>query len=178
MSADQTEINKATVQRFADAANTHDPELISKTVDEIFDPNIKSGTPMPIEAAGLEGVKHVFATLHQAFPDLHISIEDMIAEQDKVVTRERITGTHRGSYMGLPATGKQVAYNEITVSRFADGRIVEAWAVVDILSVMKQLGAIPTGPKALMILLARRLAARVSPGRRRPVSEPQPARPR
>ena len=73
----------------------------------MIDPNIKSGTPMPIEANGAQGVKEVFATLHEAFPDLHISIEDLIAEGDKVVARERITGTHRGYYMGLPATGKR-----------------------------------------------------------------------
>ena len=117
MTTDQTEINKAIVTRFAHAAKSHDPELISKAVDEIFDPNWRAGTQMPIEATGLEGVKNVFATLHQAFPDLHISIEDLIAEGDRVVTRERITGTHSGNYMRLPATGKQVAYNEITVAR-------------------------------------------------------------
>jgi steroid delta-isomerase-like uncharacterized protein len=146
MSANQTEINKAAVRRFADVTNTHDPQLISKAVDEVFDTNMRAGTQMPIEADGPEDVKRVFATLHAAFPDLHISIEDVIAEGDRVVCRERITGTHSGSYMGLPATGKNVAYNEITIARFADGRIVETWGVVDMLSLMKQLGAIPTGP--------------------------------
>jgi steroid delta-isomerase-like uncharacterized protein len=134
------------VERFADAANTHDPDLISKAVDEMFDQDVRAATPMPIEASGPEGVRNVFATLHQAFPDLHISIEDLIGEGDKVVTRERITGTHRGNYMGLPATGKQVAYDEIMIARFADGRIVEYWGVVDVLSLMKQLGASPAGP--------------------------------
>jgi predicted ester cyclase len=66
----------------------------------------------------------------------------MIAEGDRVVCRERITGTHRGDYMGLPATGKRVEYNEIVIGRFADGRIVETWGVVDVLSLMKQLGAL------------------------------------
>jgi steroid delta-isomerase-like uncharacterized protein len=134
------------VERFADAANTHDPDLISKAVDEMFDQDVRAATPMPIEASGPDGVRNVFATLHQAFPDLHISIEDLIGEGDKVVTRERITGTHRGNYMGLPATGKQVAYDEIMIARFADGRIVEYWGVVDVLSLMKQLGASPAGP--------------------------------
>jgi steroid delta-isomerase-like uncharacterized protein len=143
MSTDQTEINKAAVRRFADVTNTHDPELISTVVDEVFDPNMRAGTQMPIEANGPDDVKRVFATLHAAFPDLHISIEDMIAEGDRVVCRERIIGTHRGDYMGLPATGKNVAYNEITIARFGDGRIVETWGVVDVLSLMKQLGAIP-----------------------------------
>lgn len=147
MSVDQIEANKAALQRFADAANTHDPDLISEAVDEIVDPDVRAVIPMPIEAKGPEGVKHVFATLHEAFPDLHISVEDVIAEGDKVVARERITGTHRGDYMGLPATGKQVAYNEIVIARFADGRIIETWGVVDVLSLMKQLGAVPEGPR-------------------------------
>ncbi len=164
MSAHETEANKATVKRFADAANTHDPDLICKAVDEIFDPDMRAGTPMPIEATGPEGVKNVFATLHQTFPDLHISVEDLIAEGDKVVARERITGTQRGSYMGLPATGKQVAYNEITIARFADGRIVEYWGVVDMLSLMRQLGAIPAGPGQPSVDASHAAA-----------SEPQPA---
>lgn len=146
MSTGQTEINKAAVKRLADAANSHDPERISATVDEIFDPNWRAGGQMPIEANGPQDIKDVFATLHQAFPDLHISVEALIAEGDEVVCRERITGTHRGSYMGLPATGKKVAYNEITIARFAEGRIIETWGVVDVLSLMKQLGAIPARP--------------------------------
>lgn len=144
---DQTEINKAAVKRSLDAANTHDPKLISKAIDDIFDPDWRAGTQMPIEAHGPDGIKSVFAILHEAFPDLHISIEDLIAEGDKVVARERITGTHRGNYMGrLPATAKRVEYNEMTISRLANGRIVESWGVVDVMSLMRQLGAIPTGP--------------------------------
>jgi steroid delta-isomerase-like uncharacterized protein len=164
LSTDETEINKAAVKRFAEAANTHDPELISRAVDEVFDANWRAGWQMPIEANGLQGVKNVFATLHAAFPDLHISLEDLIADGDKVVTRERITGTHRGNYMGVPATGKQVAYNEIVIARFADGRIVESWGVVDVLSLMRQLGAIPAGP-----------GQPESGARREATSEPQPS---
>jgi hypothetical protein len=160
---DQTEINKATLKRFADAANSHDPERISTAADQAFDRNVQAGTPMPIEANGAPGVKNVFATLHEAFPDLHISIEDLIAEGDKVVTRERITGTHRGNYMGLPATGKKVAYNEIIIARFANGRIVETWGVVDVLSLMKQLGALPDGLGGPGVEAARDAASQPQP---------------
>jgi steroid delta-isomerase-like uncharacterized protein len=140
----QTEAHKTAIKRFVDAVNSHDPDLLSRAVDELVDPNMKSRNPMPIDSTGSEGVKKVFRTLHEAFPDLHISVEDLIAEGDKVVARERITGTHRGSYLGLPATGRRVAYNEITVSRFENGRVVEAWAVVDAMSLMGQLGSVPT----------------------------------
>jgi predicted ester cyclase len=83
--------------------------------------------------------------LLRGLPDLHLTIEDLIAEGDKVVSRNVVTGTHQGEYMGLPPTGKSVTYNEIFIVRFANGRIAETWGVVDVLSQMRQLGAIPGG---------------------------------
>jgi predicted ester cyclase len=74
-----------------------------------------------VEATGAQKLKEVFARLHRAFPDLHVTVEDLIAEGDKVVARDSVTGTHRGEYMGLPPTGKSVTY-EIFIVRFADGR--------------------------------------------------------
>jgi predicted ester cyclase len=67
----------------------------------------------------------------------------VIAEGDKVVVRNTVTGTHQGEYRGVPATGKSVTYNEIFVVRFAGRRIAEIWGVVDVLSQLKQLGLIP-----------------------------------
>ena len=87
----------------------------------------------------------MFRRLHRAFPDLHVTIEDLIAEGDKVVSRNTVTGTHDGEYMGVPPTGRPVTYDEIFVVRFAGGRIAETSGVVDVFSQMKQLGAIP-GP--------------------------------
>jgi predicted ester cyclase len=84
----------------------------------------------------------VFARLHRAFPDLHITVDDLIAEVDKVVGRSSVTGTHQGEYMCLPPTGKSVTYNEIFIVRFVNGRIAETWGVVDVLSQMKQLGMV------------------------------------
>jgi predicted ester cyclase len=75
----------------------------------------------------------------------------MIAEGDKVVTRNSVTGTHRGEYMGIPPTGKSVTYNEIFIFRFRNGRVAESWGVVDVLLQMRQLGAIPTKEAALPI---------------------------
>jgi steroid delta-isomerase-like uncharacterized protein len=135
--------NEATVRRFRDAANTGDAELISKTIDELVEPDALIRTPLPLETTGAEALKEVFARLHRVFPDLHITIEDLIAEGDKLVSRNTVTGTHQGEYMGIPPTGKSVTYNEIFIARFAGGRIAETWGVVDVLSQMKQLGAIP-----------------------------------
>jgi steroid delta-isomerase-like uncharacterized protein len=102
-------------------------------------------TPLPIDATGAELAKEVFARLLRAYPDLHITIEDLVEEGDKLVMRNTVTGTHQGQYMGIPPTGKSVTYNEIFIFRFAGGRIAETWGVVDVLSQMRQLGAIPGG---------------------------------
>jgi steroid delta-isomerase-like uncharacterized protein len=131
------------VRRFCDAANTGDAELISKTIDEIVEPDALVRSPLPTDATGAELLKEVFARLLRAYPDLHITVDDLIEEGDKVVMRDTVTGTHQGEYMGIPPTGKSVTYSEIFIARFAGGRIAETWGVVDVFSQMKQLGVIP-----------------------------------
>jgi steroid delta-isomerase-like uncharacterized protein len=143
MSTAQPTSNKATLNRFHDATNTGDAELISKTIDEIVEPNVLFHAPVPMDATGAQALKQVWAVLLRAFPDLHVAVEDVIAEGDKVACRNTVTGTHQGEYMGLPPTGKSVTYNEIFIVRFAGGRIAEIWGVVDVLSQMRQLGTIP-----------------------------------
>jgi steroid delta-isomerase-like uncharacterized protein len=146
MSVLQETSNKAAFRRFIDAANTGDLERLSQAIDELIEPHAMLRTPMPTEATGSQLAKEVFARLLEAYPDLHITIEDLIEEGDKVVARNTVTGTHRGDYMGIPPTGKSVTYNEIFIGRFADGRIAETWGVVDVLSQLRQLGAGPGGP--------------------------------
>jgi steroid delta-isomerase-like uncharacterized protein len=143
MSTAQQTSNKATVRRFRDAINSGDAELLSETIDELVDPDALIRTPLPIETTGAEAVKEVFARLLHAYPDLHITIEDLVEEGDKVVMRNTVTGTHRGEHMGVPPTGRSVTYNEIFIFRFAGGRVAETWGVVDVLSQMRQLGALP-----------------------------------
>jgi steroid delta-isomerase-like uncharacterized protein len=145
MSTDQATRNKATLTRFQDALSSGDWDLASKTIDDVVEPDALIRTPLRIEATGAELLKEVFARLHRAFPDLHVAVEDLIAEGDKVVARNTVTGTHQGEYMGLPPTGKSITYNEIFIVRLADGRIAETWGIVDVLSQMRQLGAIPGG---------------------------------
>ncbi len=134
--------HKDACRRFHAAVNTGDPELISKTIDEVFHPDALIRTPVPIDLTGAAIVKEVFARLRRAFPDLHVAIEDLIAEGDKVVSRNVVTGTHQGDYLGLPATGRSVTYNEIFILRFVDGKVAETWGVVDVLSQMMQLGLV------------------------------------
>jgi hypothetical protein len=131
MSTDQAASNKAAFRRLCDVVNTRDAEHISKVIDEAVDADAVIRTPMPVEATGPQLAKQVFEALLEAFPDLHITIEDLIAEGDKVVARNLVTGTHQGEFMGRPATGESVAYNEIFIFRFANGRIAESWGIVE-----------------------------------------------
>jgi steroid delta-isomerase-like uncharacterized protein len=148
MSSVQTVSNKATFKRFHEAFNTGEVAHISKIIDETVEPDVQFHAPIPLAATGPQAIKQVVARLHQAFPDLHVALEDLIAEGDKVVGRQTVTGTHRGEYLGLPPTGKSVRYDEIFIFRFARGRIAEIWGVVDVLSQMTQLGMIPAGRNA------------------------------
>ena len=135
--------NKATFRRFVEAVNTRDVELISKTIDEVVEPDVRIRTPLPVGATGAQAAKQVWAILLRAFPNIHVTVEDLIAEGDKVVARNSVTGTHQGEYMGRPPTGKSIRYNEIFIVRLAGGRIAETWGIVDVLAQMRQLGAIP-----------------------------------
>jgi steroid delta-isomerase-like uncharacterized protein len=143
MSTAEELTNKATFQRFHEAANTGDVAHLAKTIDEIVAPDAVIRTPLPIDATGAELLKQVWAMLLRVYPDIHLTVEDVIAEGDKVVARNTVTGTHRGEFMGVGPTGKSVTYSEIFIFRFADGRVVETWGVVDVYAQMKQIGVIP-----------------------------------
>jgi predicted ester cyclase len=145
MSTVQQTGNKATFRRLHDATNTGDLELIATTIDELVAPDAVIHTPLPIEATGPQLLKEAFTSLLRAYPDLHVTVEDVIEEGDKLVARNTVTGTHQGDYMGVSPTGKPVTYREIFIARFAGGRIAETWGVVDVFSQLKQLGAIPGG---------------------------------
>ena len=92
---------------------------------------------------GLESYKQFLSMYLTAFPDLYFTIEDEIAEGDKVVARNTWSGTHKGDFMGIPPTGKQVTVTGITIARFANGKGVEIWLDADELGMMQQLGVIP-----------------------------------
>jgi predicted ester cyclase len=143
MSTTETNSNKLAFRRFCDAMNTGDAELISQTIDEMVAPDAVIRTPLPIDATGAQKLKQVFTLLHRVYSDLQITVEDLIAEGDKVVGRNSVTGTNNGEFMGRAPTGKSVTYDEIFIFRFTEGRIAETWGVVDVLSQMRQLGVVP-----------------------------------
>jgi len=82
--------------------------------------------------------------LRAAFPDLHVTIEDVLAEGDKVVQRWSGHGSHQGELMGLPPSGKRISVAGITISRFEGGKVAEEWELYDMMGMMQQLGALPS----------------------------------
>lgn len=136
------EANKAIARRFAqDGWGTQSDwqavwnELM--TTDVVYHFNSAAD---PI--VGLEANKAFNASLFQGFPDIYQQIGDIVAEQDKVVYRTTIQGTHTGNFLGTPPTGKSVKVNDFTLLRIMDGRIVEWWYECNLLEVMKQLGLV------------------------------------
>jgi len=130
----------------------HDPKTIARryfeevwnqrkldVVDDIFAPTfILNGT-----TANREAFKQGIAARLAAFPDIHVTLDDEVAEHDKVSIRRTWQGTHQGTYRGIAATGKRVKWTQISIVRFAEGRAVEAWAVADELGILQQLGESP-----------------------------------
>ena len=140
MSTSEVAANKALFKRFHEAANTGDFDFLAKTIDEVVAPDAVIRTPLPIEATGADALKQIWAMLLRIYPDIHLMVEDLIGEGDRVVGRTTVTGTHRGEFMGVAPTGKSVTYNEMFIFRIADGRVVETWGVVDVYAQMKQIG--------------------------------------
>jgi steroid delta-isomerase-like uncharacterized protein len=133
--------NKALARRLVEEAlNAGRLEVVDELVASDF---VEHDPSLPEEVRGPAGVKELIAGYRAAFPDIHITIEDQIAEGDYVVSRWSGTGTHQGELMGMPATGKQATVTGITIDRIADGRIAESWDNWDTLGMMQQLGAIP-----------------------------------
>ena len=107
-------------------------------LDEFWAPNYINHDPTNPEVRDLEGFKQWVIAARAAFPDLNVTIDDLIAEGDKVVTRWTVRGTQKGEFGKIPATGKQVTFTGITISRFADGKTVESWWSDDDLGLVQQ----------------------------------------
>lgn len=133
--------NRAIARRYLEEVwNGRNPSLIDELVAEEFvDHHLPPELP-----PGPAGVKIWYNTAVSAFPDFHITLEDVIAEGDRVVTRFTFSGTHQGEFMGIPATGKQFSITGIAIARIADGKLVEWWENADVMSLMQQLGVLPT----------------------------------
>jgi steroid delta-isomerase-like uncharacterized protein len=137
-----TATNKAIVRRYYEEVYNRKNLGV---IDELIADDYTAYLPGGIEPLrGRAGRKQANMLHLGAFPDLRLTIEDEIAEGDKVVQRLTIHGTHQGEFMGTPATGKQVRCTGIHISRLAGGKIVEQWGEFDGLGILQQLGVMPT----------------------------------
>ncbi len=135
-----TEENKKIVRRNYEELNKGNLAVI----DELYaDDYVGHIATLPGPVRGREALKQVQGAYFAAFPDLHETPEDLIAEGDKVVIRETYRGTHKGDLQGLAPTGKQASFTSIDIYRIVGGKIVEQWVEWDALGFMQQLGAIP-----------------------------------
>jgi steroid delta-isomerase-like uncharacterized protein len=135
-----TEDNKAVARRAFDVINTGNLEV----VDELIAPEYVYTAPGTPEVRGPEGWKQLISTYRAAFPDLHMTVDDVMTEGDKVAVRWSATGTHRGELMGIPPTGKRVTVTGMIMSRCAGGKIVEEHEIFDSLGMLQQIGAVPS----------------------------------
>lgn len=136
-----TESNKTLIRKWIDEGWNKGNAAI---IDEVYATNFVQhdpGSPLPVNSA--ETFKLYFGGYQQALPDLRFTIDDLVAEGDKVLWRFTATGTHGGPLMGIPATGKQAAVTGMALFRIADNRIAEAWINFDALGLLQQIGAIP-----------------------------------
>jgi steroid delta-isomerase-like uncharacterized protein len=135
-----TEENKATFRRYVEeVGNEGNLDL----ADDVFDRYLAHQPDGSVLERGPEDVKRFMGEFRSAFPDFHSTIEDQIAEGDRVVTRWRMRGTHQGEFRGIAPTGKELDITGIGIFRFSDGKVVESWDNFDQLGMMRQLGAIP-----------------------------------
>ena len=115
-------------------------------VDEVVAPDFVDREQHPGNAPGPEAVRTVATMLCTAFPDLHFTIEELIAEGDLVAGRLTMRGTHDGPLMGMPPSGRAVEQSHMLFVRFRDGKAVEHWGVRDDVGMLRQLGLMPDRP--------------------------------
>jgi steroid delta-isomerase-like uncharacterized protein len=146
-----SEQNKAVSKRILEEVfNQGKLQLIDELVAPNFvlnDPSVPGG-----KVTGTQGYRQFVEMYRTAFPDIHFTIHDQIAEGDKVVTRYTGTGTHKGALMGIAPTGKHATVTGINFDRYQNGKVVESWANYDTLGMLQQLGVVPVlapaGPSA------------------------------
>ena len=135
------EQNKAVIRRLIE-------EVINKgnigLFDELVASDLVDHALPPGFPPGVQGTKEFFSLLRAAFPDFHYTIEDMVAEGDYVVQRLTAQGTMKGEFMGMPPSGKHAVWSSMDFVRLKDGKVVEYWGIEDQLSMLQQIGVIPT----------------------------------
>ncbi|GAF45437.1 ester cyclase [Rhodococcus wratislaviensis] len=142
-STDVSEAAKAVVRRNTEEVQGGgDFEVFA----ELFDDDFRDHTPQPNMIPTKEGVRGLYQALRTAFPDFHAEIHWQAAEGDLVTTFKTYHGTHRGTFLGVEPTGREIQFETVDVMRVRGGRIVEHWGVANLFSLMQQLGGFPSAP--------------------------------
>jgi len=132
------EVNEIVMRRFVE-------EVINagrySALPDLVHPNYVYRSPEQ-ELRGADALKDLFTAYRAGLPDLNTSIDDLVVSGNKVVISITLTGTHEGDLMGIPATGKQLKIHGMVLSRFEDGKIIEEWEILDMLSMFQQLEVI------------------------------------
>jgi steroid delta-isomerase-like uncharacterized protein len=136
-----SENNKAVIRKFLEEVINQN--RMDRATDLVVEDFVELD-PLPGQRQGREGLKEVLGMMRSAFPDIHWAVEEMVAEGDKVVTRFTWTGTHRGSFMGIPATGKSVRVKGVVIDQLEGGKMSNSRILMDSLGMLQQLGVVPS----------------------------------
>jgi steroid delta-isomerase-like uncharacterized protein len=139
MSAEE---NKLVIRRWLEAWNTNDLDAAEGLLQDDY---VRHDANLP-DIVGPQAERQFVATALAAFPDLRFEAQHLVAEDDLVVSRLTAQGTHRGEFMGVPASGRHVDFQAVETFRLLDGKIAEQWVVMDVFGLLQQLGAIPPDP--------------------------------
>lgn len=136
-----SEYNKSVILRgFKEAVNKGNLSLFDELVDPAY---VNYSFPAPV--TGPEAMKGAVQAFLTGFPDMQVTIEDVLAEGDRVATRGYFTGTHKGEFNGIPATGKSIKVDYCDIWRLENGKAIENWVQMDMMGLLQQLGVIPAG---------------------------------
>jgi steroid delta-isomerase-like uncharacterized protein len=136
------EQNKQIARRFLAAFAAAD----KSTLEQIVAPDLLDHNPPPGQKPGREGLIEAVTQYRTAFPDMKLTIESLMADDELVAVTGKVVGTNQGSLMGLPATGKKVSFAYMDMYRIVNDRVVDVWHVEDIAGMMQQLGVAPAQP--------------------------------
>ena len=133
------EENKRTVRRFFEVGPSKGD---LDAANELLTPGFVLHVPLPC-SPGVQGIDEVVTACRAAFENLNVTVEDMVAEGDRVAARFTARGIHKGPFMGLPPTGKPIVMTGMEIFRLENGRIAELWGEANLIGLMQQLGILP-----------------------------------
>ncbi len=134
--------NIAIVRKFFEVGPSHGDLAAA---DALLHPEFSLHTPLPTPGPGIPAMNNVITTCRAAFHGLQVTVDDIMADGDKVTARFTARGTHDGEFMGLPPTGKAITMTGIEIFRIKEGKIAELWGEANLMGLMQQLGILP-GP--------------------------------